>query len=278
MRIEVLISAMHQTNFDLIEKINIHSDALIINQCDRYNFSEKKMGQNIIRMISNTNRGLSRSRNEALLNATGDICILCDDDVRYKDNYVQIIKDAFNELADADIIIFDTIRYNYSGTKKRKALNKIRRAPRNKYYGSVRMAFKLKSFYKNNIWFNVNFGAGSIFSAGEESLMLKEARKKGLKIYEYPAIIATVDHSDSSWFTGYNEKFFYDIGAWLAIAYPKLKHLIKFYYPISFKKHTKLSMNEIIHYINNGIRLSRNLLGFESKPNKNNDKSSENNL
>lgn len=53
----------------------------------------------------------------------------------------------------------------------------------------MRIAFKLKSFQKNNIWFNVNFGTGSIYGSGEESLMLREANKKGLKIYEYRLLL-----------------------------------------------------------------------------------------
>lgn len=263
MEIEVLISAMNQSNFDLIEKVNISSDAIIINQCDKYGYEERIVKEHTVKMISNTNRGLSRSRNEALLNAQGDICLLCDDDVTYEDNYVEIIKEAFQKLPGADIIVFDTIMLNNSTSKERKKINKIKKAPRNKNYGSVRIAFKLKSFQKNNMWFNVNFGAGSVFGAGEESLILREANKKGLNIYEYPAIIASVDYTNSSWFQGYNEKFFYDIGAWLGVAYPKLKHIMKFYYPLSFNNHTKLTRTEILRFIDKGIRAYNELLPFE---------------
>ncbi|MBU5436819.1 glycosyltransferase family 2 protein [Tissierella sp. MSJ-40] len=262
MRIEVLISAMNQTNFDLVEKNNIRSDALIINQCDRYDYAEKSFDKYLVKMISTNNRGLSRSRNEALLNATGDVCLLCDDDVTYKDNYVQIIKEAFKKLPDADIIVFNTEKMNCSDLKKRKHIEKIRIAPKHKNYGSVRVAFKLRSFKKNNIWFNVNFGAGSIYSSGEESLMFREANKKGLKIYEYPAFIANVDYSNSTWFEGHNAKFFFNIGAWLSVAYPKSKHLFKYYYPISFNNHCSLTKKEIIHYINQGINSYNNLCGF----------------
>lgn len=57
---------MNQVNFDLIKKNNIRSDALIINQCDKYGYAEKSFDKYLVKMISNTNRGLSRSRNEAL--------------------------------------------------------------------------------------------------------------------------------------------------------------------------------------------------------------------
>lgn len=258
----MLISAMNQTDFSLIKKNNIRSDAIIINQGTITDFVETTIDDNKIEMISNRNRGLSRSRNEALLNATGDICLLCDDDVTYCDDYVRIITKAFNEIPEADIIVFETEIINYNGLKKRKPFYKIRKAPRHKNYGSVRMAFKLKSFQKHNIWFNINFGAGSIYGSGEESLMLREAHKKGLKIYEYPAVIASVDYSSSTWFHGYDPKFFHDIGAWLGAAYPKTKHILKYYYPISFRKQCALSTKEIIFYLNLGIESYRQLRSF----------------
>ncbi len=110
------------------------------------------------------------------------------------------------------------------------------KAPRYKSYGSVCITFRLKSIQKANIFFNVLFGSGSIYESGEESLWLREARKKGLKVYLYPAVIASVDYSKSTWFRGYNEKFFYDKGAFLAAAYPFLKRVFKYYYVIRLRK------------------------------------------
>ena len=35
MTLQVLIATMHQTDHSLLEKMNIQSDAIVINQCDR---------------------------------------------------------------------------------------------------------------------------------------------------------------------------------------------------------------------------------------------------
>ena len=43
------------------------------------------------------------------------------------------------------------------------------------------------------------------------------------------------------------------VGALLAASYPTGKHLLKYYYPIRFRKLTKMSAGEIIHLINRGI-------------------------
>ena len=57
-------------------------------------------------MISTTERGLSNSRNMALKYAVGEICILCDNDEIFEDNYETVICKAFERLPDADIIAF----------------------------------------------------------------------------------------------------------------------------------------------------------------------------
>lgn len=263
MKLEVLISVMHQTNIDFIKDFNLKSDALIINQCDKNSYNEIFYNGFKVRIISTTTRGLSRSRNEALLNTNGEICILCDDDVVYKDDYVDIIRKAFDELRDADIIVFNTLMLNYGRDRKRNDIQKIRRSPKLKNYGSVRIAFKVKSFNKHNLWFNINFGAGGIYSAGEESLILRNANKCGLKIYEYPGLIASVDYSESTWFKGYNEKFFFDIGAWLNVAYPITKVFLKYYYPIAFYKYSNLKFYEILRQIDLGEKSYNKLIGFD---------------
>ena len=40
MRLEVLVSTMYQRDYDLIKKMNIKSDAVIINQCEEDNQKE----------------------------------------------------------------------------------------------------------------------------------------------------------------------------------------------------------------------------------------------
>ena len=95
MNIEVLLSTMYQKNFDIVEKCNIRSNAIIINQCEEEKIETKKYSFGTVKMIYTKSRGLSNSRNLALNNATADICILCDDDIVYHDNYVSTIEKAF---------------------------------------------------------------------------------------------------------------------------------------------------------------------------------------
>lgn len=261
-KLEVLMSCMNQNNFDLTKNMNLTTDILILNQTNENRYEEIIVNGNKQRMISIVQKGLSKSRNELLLNMNGDIGILCDDDVVYEKEYEKIILRAFDELRDADIIIFNFNRKN-SKIIHRKVMTKLRKAPKYKNYASVQICFKKDSFYKNNLFFNINFGSGSKYFAGEESLLLREANKKKLKIYEYPATILTVDDSTSTWFNGYNREFFYNKGAWLKAAYPKINFLLKWYFIFKFFNKCNLSIFKILKNINNGIKGYNLNLSFE---------------
>ncbi len=258
LNIEVLLSCMNESRIEEFCKVRgIKSDAVIVNQCGNDYYDEFIVNGNKIKTISSSSIGLSKSRNIALENATGDICILCDDDVEYVENYVEVITGAFQEISDADVIVFNINRINLH--EPTDSIHKIRIAPKYKAYGSVRIAFKRNSIRESKLGFDENFGAGSIYSSGEDSIFLWELRKRGLKVYEYPATIATVDFSDSSWFRGYNEKFFYDKGAMLAAAFPKSKYILVLYFLLRLKKHVKLSSSIILSSLLKGVK-SYNLL------------------
>ena len=114
MTIEVLISCMHQKDWSIIERSHIQTDVLIVNQCDRdeqevYRFTNAKGEECHARMIHTTERGLSRSRNMALKNATGDVCLFCDDDEVLVDGYENIIRTAFEEHESYSLIAFRLI-------------------------------------------------------------------------------------------------------------------------------------------------------------------------
>lgn len=264
MKIEVLVSTMQQSDLAKYKSMNIQTDVLFINQCD-YNDSVDVMeGLNRVRMISVKERGLSLSRNLAISNASADICLLADDDIVYNDGYNEIVINAFKSIPKADIIIFNITRENYAGVVTKKKIKKTRRAPKYKSYSSVRIAFRLKSLIDNKILFNEKLGAGAIFGAGEESLMLRDCIRKKLKIYEYPANIAKVDYSTSCWFDGYNEKFFYNKGAYLYSAYGSLmSHFFKYYYVLRLYKNTDLGVSDLLKNLNAGINGYANLMPYD---------------
>ncbi len=254
-KLELLIATMNQKDLKKYDEMNIRSDAIFLNQADKYDYIEKYIKNNKVKMITTKERGVGKNRNQALLVSTAEICLLSDDDMIYNDNYKEIVCEAFEKIPKADIIIFniETI-----GKKvKRKKNYKIKRVNILNFqnYGAVRIAFRREEIIKKNLWFSILFGGGTKYSSGEDTLFLRDALRKKVKIYTYPKTIGTVKQETSTWFTGYNEKFFFDKGALLSNTFPRLKYLLAiFYFPWRFKKNTTLTINKTISLMLIGIK------------------------
>ena len=95
MKLEVLLSCMHQQDFSLVESSRLTGDVLIINQCDREDFAQIPTKTGTARMFSTRDRGLTRSRNMAISKSTADVCLLCDDDEVFQPDYEKIITEAY---------------------------------------------------------------------------------------------------------------------------------------------------------------------------------------
>lgn len=212
MKLEVLISTMHQKDMSLIEKMNINTDALIINQCNKDDNQELLINNKKIRMISYNERGLSKSRNHALENSIGDICVIADDDLVYTNNYADIIVKAYEKYPDADIIAFDVPSTDHdrpTSTLKNGNVGFLHSMK----ISSFQITFKRKSFLNNGIKFNELFGAGSKYTCGEENILLTKCLQKGLVIKYVNEEIAIVNHNESTWYRGFDERLFITKGA-----------------------------------------------------------------
>ena len=253
MQVEILVATMYRDDFDFLNSMNLWGSVIVMNQCNSNGF-QKIIGESYDAKIINTKqRGLSNSRNEAIMHAKGDIILTADDDIVYLPDAKNKIINAFSNYPKADIIAFNIERKNSEerGSGKKNLI--WRKAPSNRYYSSVSLAYKLSSLRKANLSFSTLFGAGGKYLSGEESLLLREARKKGLVIMESPEYIAEVDFSESSWFSGYDERFFFDKGAWISAAYPYMGALIKFYF-IKYKDRSTLPVLKILQMLNRGIK------------------------
>lgn len=276
MSVTVLISCMHQKDASIIERTGVHTDAVVVNQCDEDNeelfFYINDAGKECkVKIVNSTERGLSRSRNLAIQKAWGDYCIFADDDEILADDYERIIQTAFDRNVKADIVAF-----NYKDQNSRlkdnykKPISEEREAKMNHNYSSVAIAFRLSRIIENEVWFDPRIGAGSgIISAGEESVWQALARKKGLRIFQCPDYIATVSQANSTWFRGYDERYFYDLGANLTARYGFIKYIFQFYYPYRLRQVSNLSIWQQLYYINAGMRGFKKSLGFSQYFHKN---------
>lgn len=209
MILEVLISCMNQEDISIVKQSGISTDALVINQCNMDAFQQWNNENQVIRMISTTERGLSRSRNMAIKHADGDICLFCDNDEVFYNNYMRTILEAFRRLPDADVILFnfDNLPHRFRSMEHRLNYLELLHAI------SCQIAFKKDSVRNAKVLFNPFMGAGSNNGAQEENKFLMDCYRKGLKIYYVPQTIGRIIENDSTWFEGYDEKFFYQRGS-----------------------------------------------------------------
>ncbi len=145
-QLEVLVATMGQTDFANVHEMNIQSDVFYANQADRVEFAESNINGNHCRMLTTHTRGVGINRNLGLLYARGDYLLFADDDLRYVDGYDKIIKKAFQEVPDADGILFNVEGSLKSGEARRKNadISQIRWF-NCLNYGAVRLAVKRTS-------------------------------------------------------------------------------------------------------------------------------------
>lgn len=247
MTLEVLVAAMNQANNKLVKKMNLQTNSLIGNQCQKNEVKEYYIDGNKHTYYSFAEKGVGLNRNNTLLRAKADIVTFADEDMVFIDGYERIIVEAFEKIPDADAIIFniETIGNNVG----RRLNSKIKRVHFWNFmnYGTVRISIKNKVLRRENITFNLNFGGGALYSAGEDSLFIYELLKHKAKIYTYPITIGSVKQTDSTWFKGYNEKYFFDKGALFAAMIKRGSYILSL---IMCFKHRGLYSNSNLSFLN----------------------------
>ena len=242
MKVEVLASVMNASLPETVQHMNLQSDAVIINQCDRLGQEEMQIspGNGRIRFCSFPDRGIGRSRNEAILRAEGDICLFSDADIVYEDGYEAAVLAEFERNPRADMIIF-----NIEVEEERRTYHITERKPVRWYncgrYGAVSFAVRRESLLRSGITFSLLFGGGAKYSNGEDSLFLTIGREEA---------------GESTWFHGYNEKFFHDRGVLYHYLYGWLEWplALRFLYAHKGTLCTEVSLQQARQWMRDGIR------------------------
>ena len=263
-RFEILCVTMHQKDFSKIEEMNIHSNVVFANQADTTAYEEIEFEGKKARMITTATRGVGINRNLALTYANADICLFADDDVKYVDNVEEIVLREFDAHPDADIFIFnldtdDEKRKQIKYSKTRKH-GRFGRMP----WGGCRIAVRLSTIKKANVWFTTLFGGGCLFPSGEDSMWLIEAKRKELKFYVSKETIGTVSFEGSTWFTGADEKFYFGKGAFYAATYPKTIGLWMLYFALRTRDFGELSFLDKIKWMKIGKQGYREMISFDN--------------
>lgn len=231
MTLELLVSCVAKNTRELAEKMNIEGNAVIINQKSDYRYEEFETAGGCVKALSMQEKGVGLSRTTALQRATADVVLFSDEDIVYETGYVEKVCHAFEENPQADMILFNVKvapeRKTYWIEKQKKIhwWNCGR-------YPAYSIAVRTERMHEVGLTYHLWFGGGALFSNGEDSLFLNDALKKGLKIIAVPVTVgeevARTEGAASTWFSGYNKKFFYDRGVLYHYLYGNLAPIMTF--------------------------------------------------
>ena len=260
MKLQVLVTTMHQSDFGKFTQMNLRTVAVIANQTDRNECTETEINGCLVQLISTNTRGLSRNRNIAMAhsNQKADYVLFSDDDLVFDDGYEQKILEEFEKHPEAEAIKFNI--HDLSQTRKisMRRIMRFEKATRRNMSSSGVWGVVLKSevLKKYNLHFHENFGTGTENYCGEDTIFLMEMLDKKVKFYRSPVDIAGIEQTDSSWFTGHDERYFRTAGMVIGTIYPVLSYLIviRSAYKFSKRKDIKLSFRQILGCYYEGIK------------------------
>ena len=217
--LEVLISALGKDAQALASGMNLECGAVLVDQGshnDRYEFNTSE--GHTVRTIESVERGIGRSRNLALEEARGRIVLFSDDDIVYSEGYAESILKAFEAHPEADIIMFNV---NVSEDRKTYRIDKEIRVHKWSVgrYPAYAAAARLDSIRRAKVRFSLLFGGGARYSNGEDSLFFMDCLRAGLKVIAVPVTIGSEIPRESTWFHGFNDKFFLDRGVLYSFLY-----------------------------------------------------------
>jgi len=190
--IEILIATMNRVNFDFLIPMfpfaNYWDFSLVIVNQTVGNplISEHEK----VKVINSSEKGLSKSRNLALANATKELLVITDDDLIFKPDFESKITTAFNHFENPAMVRFcsekteNVLMQKYPKQRKQMLnwldiLNTI----------SFEIVVKRTQLKNKQIHLDERFGLGSTFGAGEEQVFLSTIKKAGLNLCFEPQVL-----------------------------------------------------------------------------------------
>ena len=179
---KVLLPPMEGVSYVVVWQRNgIGSDALPAELKEREDVS----------IVEDNGKGLARSRNIALENATADLLVITDDDNRYDTAAIELIRNAFEKHPTAGLIQFQALSMEGKPLRNYPAFPyTYETRPRGTYFCSVELVMRRKA---NLPRFDERFGLGAELGCGEEEVFVHEAVRRGVKMIYVPQPLVRTD-------------------------------------------------------------------------------------
>lgn len=263
MKVQLLISAMFAEPKELVKKMNVASEAILINQCDASGFEsffvkDENGQEREIKAYSFGERGVGLSRNNALLRADKEISLFSDDDIVYEKGYEKKIIEEFEKHKEADVLLFNVEVCEERRTYFNTDFHRVRWYNCGRY-PAYAIAIRTEKMHNSNLTFSLLFGGGAKYSNGEDSLFLRDCLKAGLKMYASPVVIGKEEAGESTWFFGYNKKFFFDRGVLYHYLYGAMAKVwgLRFLLKNKATMCKEISLKQAYGYLKEGIRVAK---------------------
>jgi len=222
---------------------------LVVNQTDK----ERQLSSTHpnIRVINTEERGLPQSRNMALENAMGDICLIADDDVWYVSDVAKIVIDAFKQRPLATVVSFQMEDedgklyrdYPVIETHTKKTVYTV---------NGVVIAFNREMLLASNARYDNHFGLGTTFQTANEFVFMRNVLKEGLLAQYEPKVILRHPVFNSGMASG-SDRVIYARAALNYKYYGVLSYLWVLKYVRFLVAHKFIKMNEAMTKIKLGF-------------------------
>lgn len=158
--------------------------------------AELKRGDITVSQIAG--RGVSKSRNNAIRLADGDIALFSDDDVTYRDSDINTVKEIFLHNKQVDVAIFK-IRTPVGEPEYKKYPDVIIEYKKAPCVGTVQISFRVDKIKEKKIIFDERFGAGQPLLIGnDEKIFLHDCISSGLKVFFFPEYVVEHPYESTS--------------------------------------------------------------------------------
>lgn len=190
MEIEILLSTQNKTNLDFLKSMFVNASLsdvklLVVNQTVKG--KELTSSLENVRVINSYEKGSPSSRNLAIKNAKGNICLFADDDIIYFKDFTNTILEAYRNNPSAEVITFEAV--DNDDIRYMKYANEGEYTGKTFYVNTYVISFKREAVQSTSTLFNPYFGVGSVFPGSTEFFFMKNAFDNGLKMYHKQTFI-----------------------------------------------------------------------------------------
>lgn len=191
MTLEVLICTYGNDGIDRVANMNLpqvdNVKYLISWQTEGFDFlTPNELHRKDIKIVTSRQKGLSNNRNHAIEKASGDICLIADDDLIYTHDQLKAIIHTFENNPNIDFALF---KYSGGDLKSYPSYEfDLKKEPKGYYITSFEIAFRRTSV-DSSLRFDSRLGVGTSMPAGEEAIFIYQALKKGLNCRFFPITI-----------------------------------------------------------------------------------------